>query len=47
LLKLSSLDSMQVQLAAQTIATTLSEQAGFEILGLAPASILRVANRCR
>jgi len=47
LLKLSSLDSVQVQLAAQTIATTLSEQAGFEILGPAPASILRVANRYR
>ncbi|TAF07875.1 MAG: primosomal protein N' [Nostocales cyanobacterium] len=47
LLRLSSLDPMQVQNTAQIIATNFSEQAGFEILGPAPASILRVANRYR
>ncbi len=47
LLRLSSLDPIQVQNAAQIIATALSTEEGFEILGPAPASILRVANRYR
>ncbi|HLP90911.1 MAG TPA: primosomal protein N' [Nostocaceae cyanobacterium] len=47
LLRLSSLDAIQVQNTAQIIATTLSSKTGFEILGPAPASILRVANRYR
>lgn len=47
LLRLSSLDPIQVQNVAQIIATFLSDQEGFEILGPAPASILRVANRYR
>ncbi|NET69855.1 MAG: primosomal protein N' [Sphaerospermopsis sp. SIO1G2] len=47
LLKLSSLDPIQVQNTAQIMATSLNQQQGFEILGPAPASILRVANRYR
>lgn len=47
LLRLSSLDPIQVQNTAQIIATNFSDQEGFEILGPAPASILRVANRYR
>jgi primosomal protein N' (replication factor Y) len=47
LLRLSSLDAIQVQNAAQIIATALNSKEGFEILGPAPASILRVANRYR
>ncbi len=47
LLRLSSLDPIQVQNTAQIIATFLSDKEGFEILGPAPASILRVANRYR
>jgi len=47
LLRLSSLDPIQVQNAAQIIATALSAEEDFEILGPAPASILRVANRYR
>lgn len=47
LLRLSSLDPIAVQNAAQIIATALSASEGFEILGPAPASILRVANRYR
>ncbi|MBD2384235.1 primosomal protein N' [Cylindrospermum sp. FACHB-282] len=47
LLRLSSLDPIQVQNTAQIIATALSDREGFEILGPAPASILRVANRYR
>ncbi|MBN3898492.1 MAG: primosomal protein N' [Nostoc sp. NOS(2021)] len=47
LLRLSSLDPIQVQNTAQVIATTLSTEEEFEILGPAPASILRVANRYR
>ncbi|BAZ32720.1 primosomal protein N' [Cylindrospermum sp. NIES-4074] len=47
LLRLSSLDPIQVQNTAQIIATALSAREGFEILGPAPASILRVANRYR
>ena len=47
LLRLSSLDPIQVQNTAQMIATFLNNKEGFEILGPAPASILRVANRYR
>ncbi|MBN3952166.1 MAG: primosomal protein N' [Nostoc sp. NMS7] len=47
LLRLSSLDAIQVQNTAQIIATALSTEEEFEILGPAPASILRVANRYR
>ncbi|MDZ7961224.1 MAG: primosomal protein N' [Aulosira sp. DedQUE10] len=47
LLRLSSLDPIQVQNTAQMIATALGTEDGFEILGPAPASILRVANRYR
>ncbi|BAZ52145.1 primosomal protein N' [Nostoc sp. NIES-4103] len=47
LLRLSSLDPIQVQNTAQTIATALSAKQGFEILGPAPASVVRVANRYR
>ncbi|MBD2139228.1 primosomal protein N' [Anabaena sp. FACHB-1237] len=47
LLKLSSLDPIQVQNTAQIIAVKLTEKEDLEILGPAPASILRVANRYR
>ncbi|MEH1841081.1 MAG: primosomal protein N' [Nostoc sp.] len=47
LLRLSSLDPIQVQNTAQIIATTLNTEEEIEILGPAPASILRVANRYR
>ncbi|MBD2198878.1 MULTISPECIES: primosomal protein N' [Calothrix] len=47
LLRLSSLDPIQVQNTAQIIATKLNTGTGWEILGPAPASILRVANRYR
>ncbi|MFM7560293.1 primosomal protein N' [Cylindrospermopsis raciborskii] len=47
LLRLTSLDPIQVQNTAQLIATTFIEQPGLDILGPAPASILRVANRYR
>lgn len=47
LLRLSSVDPIQVQNTALIIATNFYEQAGFEILGPAPANILRVANRYR
>ncbi|MEH2309175.1 primosomal protein N' [Nostoc sp.] len=47
LLRLSSLDPIKVQNTAQIIATALSTEEEFEILGPAPASILRVANRYR
>ncbi|BAY65401.1 primosomal protein N' [Calothrix brevissima NIES-22] len=47
LLRLSSLDPIQVQNTAQIIATKLNTGRGWEILGPAPASILRVANRYR
>ncbi len=47
LLRLSSVDQIQVQNTAQIIATNFSDQEGLEILGPAPASILRVANRYR
>ncbi|BAY16578.1 primosomal protein N' [Anabaenopsis circularis NIES-21] len=47
LLRLSSLDPIQVQNTAQIIATHLGSNAGFEILGPAPAGVMRVANRYR
>ncbi|HYW18808.1 MAG TPA: primosomal protein N' [Nodularia sp. (in: cyanobacteria)] len=47
LLRLSSLDPIQVQNTAQIIATALSSSEGFDILGPAPASVVRVANRYR
>ncbi|AUT00404.1 primosomal protein N' [Nostoc sp. CENA543] len=47
LLRLSSLDPIQVQNTAQIIATALSTNEEFEILGPAPASVMRVANRYR
>jgi primosomal protein N' (replication factor Y) len=47
LLRLSSLDPIEVQNAAQLIAAALPQQAGLDILGPAPANILRVANRYR
>ncbi|MBD2665884.1 primosomal protein N' [Richelia sinica] len=47
LLRISSLDPIQVQNTAQIIATSLNRFADLEILGPAPASILRVANRYR
>ncbi len=47
LLRLSSVDPSQVQNVAQIIATTLSNHNGLDILGPAPANILRVANRYR
>ncbi|GBE94251.1 primosomal protein N' [Nostoc cycadae] len=47
LLRLSSLDPLQVQNIAQIIATHLGSNAGFEILGPAPAGVMRVANRYR
>ncbi|HIK08304.1 MAG TPA: primosomal protein N' [Trichormus sp. M33_DOE_039] len=47
LLRLSSLDPIQVQNTAQIIATALSAKEEFEILGPAPASVMRVANRYR
>jgi primosomal protein N' (replication factor Y) len=47
LLRLSSLDPLSVQNVAQMIATALQAKDRLEILGPAPASILRVANRYR
>jgi primosomal protein N' (replication factor Y) len=47
LLRLSSLDPIQVENTAQIIATALSDNEELEILGPAPAGILRVANRYR
>jgi primosomal protein N' (replication factor Y) (superfamily II helicase) len=47
LLRLSSLDAIQVQNTATIIATAFPQQEGLDILGPAPASILRVANRFR
>ncbi|MBD2436872.1 primosomal protein N' [Nostoc sp. FACHB-110] len=47
LLRLSSLDPIQVQNTAQIIATHLSSNEGWEILGPAPAGVMRVANRYR
>jgi primosomal protein N' (replication factor Y) len=47
LLRLSSPDAILVENTAQIIANALPQQEGLEILGPAPASILRVANRYR
>jgi len=49
LLRLSSIDAAEVQNTAQMLATELNNTAtsGYEILGPAPANILRVANRYR
>ena len=48
LLRLSSLDAASVEQTASFVATQLgNNDAGFEILGPAPANILRVANRYR
>jgi primosomal protein N' (replication factor Y) len=47
LLRLSSLDPVQVQNTAQIIATALSGNDDWEILGPAPANVMRVANRYR
>ena len=47
-LRLSSLDAAAVEQTASFVATQLSNnEAEFEILGPAPANILRVANRYR
>ncbi|MBF2067610.1 MAG: primosomal protein N' [Calothrix sp. C42_A2020_038] len=47
LLRLSSVDAIQVANAAEIIAAFLRSGEGYEILGPAPASIMRVANRYR
>ncbi|MBW4433236.1 MAG: primosomal protein N' [Pelatocladus maniniholoensis HA4357-MV3] len=47
LLRLSSLDPIEVQNVAQLIAAALPQQQGLDLLGPAPANILRVANRYR
>ncbi|MBE9216863.1 primosomal protein N', partial [Plectonema cf. radiosum LEGE 06105] len=47
LLRLSSLDDRQVENTATEIAEKLQKQSGIDVLGPAPASILRVANRYR
>lgn len=47
LLRLSSPESMQVENTAQIIAARLLEHEGLDILGPAPASVFRVANRYR
>ncbi|WP_460202726.1 primosomal protein N' [Scytonema sp. NUACC21] len=47
LLRLSSTDPIQVENTAQAIAAGLPKQEGLDILGPAPANVLRVANRYR
>jgi primosomal protein N' (replication factor Y) (superfamily II helicase) len=47
LLRLSSIDAIQVANAVEIIAAFLRNGSGYEILGPAPASIMRVANRYR
>ncbi|MEB3216871.1 MAG: primosomal protein N' [Nostocales cyanobacterium 94392] len=47
LLRLSSIDDQQVENTATEIAEKLQEQSEIDVLGPAPASILRVANRYR
>lgn len=47
LLRLSSPEEIQVQNTALKIATALKSGSGFDVLGPAPASVLRVANRFR
>ena len=46
LLRLSSMDAIEVQNKAQMVATALPRD-GLEVLGPAPANVLRVANRYR
>jgi len=47
LLRLSSLDDIQVENTATQIAEKLQQQSEIDVLGPAPANILRVANRYR
>jgi primosomal protein N' (replication factor Y) len=47
LLRLSSPEAIQVENTAQIIAASLPQHEGLDILGPAPASVLRVANRYR
>lgn len=47
LLRLSSREAVEVQQTAENLATVLTDGKGYEVLGPAPASILRVANRYR
>ena len=47
LLRLSSPEEIQVQNTALKVATALKSGDGFDVLGPAPASVLRVANRFR
>ena len=47
LLRLSSLDEIQVENTATEIAQKLEQQSQIDVLGPAPANILRVANRYR
>ncbi|KST66995.1 primosomal protein N' [Mastigocoleus testarum] len=47
LLRLSSPEEIQVQKTAQAIAAVLKSGSGFDVLGPAPANVLRVANRFR
>ncbi|MDJ0774778.1 MAG: primosomal protein N' [Mastigocoleus sp. MO_167.B18] len=47
LLRLSSPEEIQVQKTAQAIAAVLKSGNGFDVLGPAPANVLRVANRFR
>jgi primosomal protein N' (replication factor Y) len=47
LLRLSSLDEIQVENTATAIAEKLQQESEIDVLGPAPASILRVANRYR
>ncbi|KAB8316443.1 primosomal protein N' [Tolypothrix campylonemoides VB511288] len=47
LLRLSSNEAIQVENTAQIIAASLPQHEGLDILGPAPASVLRVANRYR
>ncbi|MEB3179584.1 MAG: primosomal protein N' [Nostocaceae cyanobacterium] len=47
LLRLSSIDAIEVANTAQIVGTRLQAGEGYEVLGPAPASILRVANRYR
>ncbi|MEM7713004.1 MAG: primosomal protein N' [Cyanobacteria bacterium P01_A01_bin.68] len=47
LLRLSSLDDVQVENTATEIAQKLEQQSQIDVLGPAPANILRVANRYR
>ena len=46
-MRLSSPEEIQVQKTAQAIAAVLKSGSGFDVLGPAPANVLRVANRFR